>query len=128
MQTSPSSLKGWMPQVVLEFEVISEPAGDSWGYLTATAPPDATIAPQGTYMLFILYQGVPAEAEWIQVMGMLVLSCHAEWACFGKVVSNRWQLAQRRLVCGYRASTGDEWLSISLQLYRTCDLHHLTTA
>ena len=71
LQTLPSFPRGWHIQVVLEFEVISEPAGDSWGYLTATAPPDATIAPQGTYMLFILYQGVPAEAEWIQVMANL---------------------------------------------------------
>ena len=80
---------------MLEFGVISEPAGDSWGYLTATAPPDATIAPQGTYMLFILYQGVPAEAEWIQVTNVLVLSCIAEQARSGQVVPDWWQPAQR---------------------------------
>ena len=63
-------------QVVLEFEVISKPSGNSWGYLTATAPPDATIAPQGTYMLFVLYQGVPAEAEWLQVSTDVAIAMH----------------------------------------------------
>ena len=73
--------QAWLEvQVVLKFEVLSEPSGSSWGFLTATAPPDATIAPPGTYMVFILYQGVPAEAEWLQVRTlffphMLLLAC-----------------------------------------------------
>ena len=44
--------------------VIGTAAG---GTLTLTAPPDATIAPPGYYMLFIMYGGVPSTASWIHV-------------------------------------------------------------
>lgn len=39
----------------------------SAGTLTLTAPPDATIAPPGNYMLFILAAGVPSVASWVSV-------------------------------------------------------------
>lgn len=44
--------------------VIGSAAG---GTLTLTAPPDATIAPPGYYMLFIMYGGVPSTANWVHV-------------------------------------------------------------
>ncbi|KAL0050698.1 hypothetical protein WJX82_005338 [Trebouxia sp. C0006] len=37
------------------------------GVVQLTAPPDATIAPPGYYMLFIMYLGVPAAASWVHV-------------------------------------------------------------
>ncbi|KAA6429206.1 MAG: hypothetical protein FRX49_00602 [Trebouxia sp. A1-2] len=37
------------------------------GVAHLTAPPDATIAPPGYYMLFIMYLGVPAVASWVHV-------------------------------------------------------------
>lgn len=37
------------------------------GIVHLTAPPDATIAPPGYYMLFIMYLGVPAVASWVHV-------------------------------------------------------------
>ena len=37
------------------------------GIAHLTAPPDATIAPPGYYMLFIMYLGVPAVASWVHV-------------------------------------------------------------
>jgi hypothetical protein len=37
------------------------------GIVTAVAPPDSTIAPPGMYMLFIMYQGVPSRAAWVQL-------------------------------------------------------------
>ena len=37
------------------------------GTVTLTAPPDATIAPPGYYMLFIMYAGVPSVASWVHV-------------------------------------------------------------
>ena len=46
--------------------MVAESNGSDWGYLTAVVPPDSTIAPQGTYMLFILADGVPGEAVWMQ--------------------------------------------------------------
>ena len=37
------------------------------GTVILTAPPDATIAPPGYYMLFIMYEGVPSVASWVHV-------------------------------------------------------------
>lgn len=37
------------------------------GVVSLTAPPDATIAPPGNYMLFIMYLGVPGVASWVHV-------------------------------------------------------------
>lgn len=37
------------------------------GIVSVTAPPDATIAPPGYYMLFIMYLGVPAVASWVHI-------------------------------------------------------------
>ena len=37
------------------------------GVVQLTAPPDASIAPPGYYMLFIMYLGVPAAASWVHV-------------------------------------------------------------
>lgn len=37
------------------------------GTVSLTAPPDATIAPPGYYMLFIMYEGVPSVASWVHV-------------------------------------------------------------
>ena len=39
----------------------------SAGTVTVTAPPDATIAPPGYYMLFLMYTGVPSVASWVHV-------------------------------------------------------------
>jgi len=40
---------------------------DGSGGLTATSPPDSNQAPPGWYMLFILDNGVPSVASWVQV-------------------------------------------------------------
>ena len=48
-------------QVSLEIESVTA------GTVTVTAPPDATIAPPGNYMLFILYNGIPSVANWVSV-------------------------------------------------------------
>jgi hypothetical protein len=40
---------------------------DGSGGLTATSPPDSNHAPPGWYMLFILNNGVPSVASWVQV-------------------------------------------------------------
>ena len=48
-------------QIALEIEDVSA------GTVTVTSPPDATIAPPGNYMLFILYNGIPSVASWVSV-------------------------------------------------------------
>ena len=40
---------------------------DGSGGLTSTSPPDSNHAPPGWYMLFILNNGVPSVASWVQV-------------------------------------------------------------
>jgi hypothetical protein len=40
---------------------------DGLAGLTATSPPDSNHAPPGWYMLFILNNGVPSVASWVQV-------------------------------------------------------------
>jgi Domain of unknown function (DUF1929) len=36
--------------------------------VTVTAPPNANIAPQGYYYLFVVAGGVPSKAAWVQVL------------------------------------------------------------
>ncbi|KAK9812389.1 hypothetical protein WJX73_007024 [Symbiochloris irregularis] len=54
-------------QVVLEFTIKANSTDDKNGTLTFSAPPGDTIAPPGTYMLFILWQGVPSHAAYVRV-------------------------------------------------------------
>lgn len=37
-------------------------------HLTLEAPPNSCIAPPGYYMLFLLYRGVPSEAQFVQIL------------------------------------------------------------
>ena len=37
-------------------------------HLTLEAPPNGCIAPPGYYMLFLLYRGVPSEAQFVQIL------------------------------------------------------------
>lgn len=36
--------------------------------ISATAPPSTTIAPAGYYLLYVVYQGVPSVAKWVQIV------------------------------------------------------------
>lgn len=58
-------------QVILEYTVETNATDSSNGTLSFLAPPGDTIAPPGTYMLFILWQGVPSHAAYVKASTLL---------------------------------------------------------
>jgi len=58
--------------VVLQGQRLLKLGGTSVGAagkytVTSTAPPSATIAPAGYYMLFAVVNGAPSDASWVKV-------------------------------------------------------------
>ncbi|KAJ4839886.1 hypothetical protein Tsubulata_003194, partial [Turnera subulata] len=37
-------------------------------YITAVAPPSGKVAPPGYYMLFVVFEGIPSVAHWVQIL------------------------------------------------------------
>lgn len=57
-----------MSQRLLVLEVASLAQLSTFAYkITVHAPPTATVAPPGYYMLFIVHAGIPSQAVWVKV-------------------------------------------------------------